>query len=286
MSTPEITNPAQSVERTVETIRPPRTDTYRIEHFTESSDSAMAHLAWEIHAQGYQEMGFVHTEAVTESGYLPTSIDKARGENVDYYVAMGERAQVGEILEDMASLRKISIPENGDLEDLPAYQMSKDVLYEDAKNELHAIGNSHIKEISALARTHDAGPIAVFELVRDIIHEARGKDEVFFYCIVSKTFDTFQATFGDKLVQQVGSPIELHDERVGDHIKLIPTLSRIDQSFQRIAAAIDESNNPLDKKRLTRTLFFLADGLSDNELDEEFIPICGERVRQELRGAR
>lgn len=286
MSTPETTKPLHSVERTAEVMRPPRTDTYVIEHFTEKSDPAMAHLAWEIHAQGYQEMGFVHTEAVTKSGYLPPSIDKARGENVDYFVAIGERAQVGEILEDMASLRKISIPNNGGLEDLPAYQMSKDVLYTDAKDELDAFGNDQIKEISALARTHDAEPMAVFELVRDIIHDARGKDEVFFYCIVSKTFDAFQATFGDKLVRQVGEPIELHDARVGDNIKLIPTMSRVDQSFQLIAGAIRETNNPLDKKRLTRTLFFLADGLSDNELDEEFIPICGERIRQKLRGER
>ena len=228
----------------------------------------MTQLAWKIHAEGYRTMGFVKSDAVTDEGYLDGAIDKARGESVDYYIAARPNDESESL--DAATLRKISLASGSTIDRLPAYQLCKDALYPEGEEYLRSIESpsERIKEIGAMARTEVASPLAVFELLRNSVHESLGRQELWFFSIVSSTYDTLSENFGSHALRQIGEPISINDQRVNKDIVLIPAVADIDQFFANIYTAVLEEQLPGRRLKKMRSLLFFTDGIVDAALDE------------------
>lgn len=272
-----VQRPHTAIEKnTVEALTLPRSsrvDTYNICRFTEDDNYEMAQLAWRIHAEGYESMRFVKSTAVTEDGYLQDGIDKSRGSLVDYYVAINGDVQAD--IFDAATLRKINLSNDGALEDLPAYQLCKDSLYEEGGVYLRSIINpeARLKEIGAMARTETSSPLAIFELLRNGVHECLGNKEIWFSSIVSTTYDTLTDNFGHSAIRQIGHPVTIQDARVSESITLIPAVVDIDMFFNEIHAAFMQDTDPKMQFKKMRSLLFFTDGITDQELGSELATV-------------
>lgn len=267
--------------------RPPRTDTYAISRFNEADSLEMTHFAWRVHAEGYETMGFVKPTAVTDDGYLATGIDKARGAYIDYYVGLPKQQRGDAEHLDAATMRKINIPAEGAVADLPAYQLCKDSLYPEEHVALLELDDAEarLKEIAALARTPSASPLSIFELFRHAHNEAVGEGEIWFSSIVSTTYESLVEAFGDRAVRQVGEPVPMHDERVSKTIELVPMIVDLDRFIDNMCESLAAETDPQRIRRLMRSIYFFAEGLHDDELSDEAIAIR-EMVREQaqLRG--
>lgn len=257
--------------------RPPRTDMYRISHFNESDNPEKVHLAWRIHAEGYETMGFVKPTAVTPEGYLNETIDKARGPLVDYYVGISKQdvsVATPKNL-DAATVRKISLPDGGTVEDLPAYKLCASSLYPEERKYLLELDDAQdrLKELGALARTPSAHPISIFELLRNARDEVLGKREIWFSSIVSSTYDSLVDAFGNIAVRQVGEPVVLDDESVESSVKLVPIIVDVDAFIDNIYSAVKQEVSSDGVRKKMRSLLFLAEGLRDDELGEDIVAV-------------
>lgn len=226
----------------------------------------MVKLAREIHAVGYQDMGFVNSSAVTSEGFLADDIDKAHGPNVDYYVA--ESPDDDEV---KATLRKIHIPEGGSLQDLPAFNLTIGSLSDSGFNLIAGIDNPevNVKEIAALARTPEASPMIIFELLRNVLHESLGKDEVWFFSIVSTTYQSLVDNFGNEAIYQIGEPITFDDTRISNEVTLVPALVNTDTFINTLCRTALDETDPDQQQRLLRSFMFFTDGLDDSQMNVE-----------------
>ena len=234
-------------------------------HFleTEESNPELAKAAWQIHAEGYIAMGFVKPEAITEEGFLPADIDKARGSNVNYMLALSSENQ-----DDCATMRVVSVPEGGSFRDLPAYGLTRDILPDESLSLLEELEDQGraIKEISALARSRAASPASIFELFRKSIHEALGKDEAWFFTMVSSTHETLIPRLTSENFQVLGDDVKIDDERVGEGIALRPLMLRPDEFIENIYRGYLNAGNEVDKRRLAKSLIFYTDGLAKEQM--------------------
>ncbi|MDB5185191.1 MAG: hypothetical protein JWN38_999 [Candidatus Saccharibacteria bacterium] len=232
---------------------------------TEAANPAMAELAWRIHAEGYHTMGFVHKTAIAMDGALTTDIDKARGDNVEYFLAINDVQEI-----DAASLRKVHIPEGGDYTDLPAYKLCEPQLSEPGKQLLADLSEDghDIIEIGALARTASASPYAVHELFRNIVHGSAGKNEAWLFSIVSTTFDSLASSFGKDSFIVLGEDTPIVDDRVSNGVKLRPAVLIPDLFIDNVLAQYEAATNRVQRHKLLRTFMFFTEGLEDNELSE------------------
>lgn len=239
----------------------------RYTHFTvrENENPQLAEIAWRIHAEGYHAMGFVKDTALTQDGFLANGIDKARGESVDYKLAIHP-----EDSEDAATVRKFNLSDGQSYVDLPAYSLCKDALFDEGKAFLDSIPNQEesVKEIAALARTANAHPIAVHELFRDIIHEAISKNETWFFSIVSSTHESLVKTLGKDNFWIIGEDVSIPDDRVNPEIKLRPIIVRPDIFIDNLLAAYENADNPVDKVRLQRSFIFFTEGLAPEYMSD------------------
>lgn len=249
-----------------------RLDRYYIRDFTELSSPDLAHQAHRVHGEGYVNEGFVKRWALNEAGTLPADIDKARGANVDYYLSTGwDVDSKNSLTTEWATMRKINIPENGTLDDLPAYQLCQDYLdpvYREYLESLEQPAES-VKEIAALARTENASPLAVFELLRDSLQDARDHNEIWFFSIVSRTYDSLADNFGTTAIRRIGSPVMFHDERINSDVSLIPALVHTHEFVDDIRRTLEQTDDLRKKKQLTRSFMFFTEGLADHTLTEE-----------------
>ncbi len=252
--------------------RPRRRDQYSIKRFTEASDGELAVKAQRVHAEGYLDMDFVVPAALDDDGRLPGDIDKARGENVDYYLASAWALDSdGVLVTQGATMRKVNIPKNGTIDDLPAYRLCKDSLYGAYRELLESTPNphKHIKEIAALAKSANASPVAIFELLRDAYHEALGKEEVWFFNIVSTTYQSLVDNFGDNALKQIGEPISFDDPRINSEVTLVPAMVVIELFIDEIRESAICTTDPHERKRLMRSFVFFSEGLSDDQLSDD-----------------
>lgn len=248
-----------------------RLDSYRIRDFSETSDYGLAMQARRIHGEGYVAEGFVKPSALDADGMLPADIDKARGDNVRYYLSTGwDVDQSSAFTIEGATMRKISIPEGGNLDNLPAYQLCRGYLEPEYADYLESIDDpTLIKELAALARTRHASPLAVFELFRDALQEAQESGEVWFFSIVSRTYDTLADNFGSNAIKCIGSPVSFNDERINQGITLVPALVQTDLFIDEIRRSIELSDNVREQKQLRRSFMFFTEGLPANALSDE-----------------
>lgn len=241
-----------------------RGDMYNISEFTEFSNPDMTDVARKVHAEGYCTMNFVEDSAIDPAtGWLAEDIDKARGPYVDIFVAENPANE-----KDKATIRKEHIPYGGTVDDLPAIQLCRGSMRPEVMEMLDAIESPEfvLKEIGAMARTEAGGALGPFELIRETTQAARGKGELWIFSIVSTTFDSLQESFGERAFPQVGEPVDLDDDRVKEHIKLIPVLVDIDNFYANIAEGAITAGNPVRAKKLIRSFLFLTAGMEDTEL--------------------
>lgn len=247
---------------------PPREDKYSIIKFTETTNPELAELAWEIHDVGYKDdAGFLKKSAVIET------IDKSRGPNTDYYVATNPLKPST----DQATLRKINVPEGDTYQALPAYQLCKPNLSAEGIQTLEGLHEqgAQIKEIAAMAKRESASPLAVHELIRDIIQEAQGdKDEVWFFSIVTGTFKSLTDTYGKRNFEVIGADTPIEDSQVKNGIEVRPTIVRPSEFIDNILldyadeVAKGDAANQVALKRFTRSIMFLTEGLTPVQMSE------------------
>jgi|AntRauTorckE6833_2_1112554.scaffolds.fasta_scaffold00046_4 hypothetical protein len=261
-NSPEIIAPAQAKE-TLSRVEP---DQYTHFNFLESDSLIMAQEAWRIHAEGYVAMKFVNQDAVTSSGALVADIDKARGDNVEYNIALNPDDE-----RDCASMRKIHLPEGGSFIDLPAYSICKANLSKEGLAKLHHLESEgyNMKEISALAKTKDAAPRAIFELFRNVIHGSMGRDEAFFFSLVSATHQVLTPRLSEANFLVLGEDTDINDARVERGVKLRPLLTMPDQFIDNIFEAYVTTESNVAKRKLAQSLVFYTDGLVREQMSNE-----------------
>lgn len=259
----------------VELLTPVFPDRYQHAMVSERTHMGAAEAAWRIHAQGYVKHGFVNKEAVTAEGFLPDDIDKARGPNVDYALGVSPKdVRTGiDTLHDAATMREVHIPEGGSVRDLPGYKLAENELTPLGKAYLEAMSNSRgeLKEITALAETRGAGPAAVFEVIRNRMQDAMGKDETWFFVLVSDTHRSLKANWGSRNFISVGGEVGFDDERISSEISLKPLVLRPDEFLENILADLNETDDPKARARLERSLVFFSDGLETNQVSPDVL---------------
>lgn len=250
-----------------------RADILAFLHFTEHTNPELAIRARRVHADGYESMGFVSNSAIDVDGSLSDDIDHARGETVEYYLGVETTdANSGEEI-DRATLRKINIPVGGTLDDLPAYNLCKSSIYRNELITLQSIErpDRFVKEIGALARSPEAGPMATFEVLRDALHDSLGSGELWFFSIVTSTYASLADNFGSKAIRQIGEPVALNDSRVSNHIELVPAVVEIDSFLKNILETAETEFNRSKQRKLLRSFAFFAEGLTSDNLTDELM---------------
>jgi hypothetical protein len=242
-------------------------------HFTEHTNPELAIRARRVHADGYENMGFVKNSAIDVDGSLSDDIDHARGETVEYYLGVESTDSNTSEKLDRATLRKINIPAGGTLDDLPAYSLCKDSIYDDELIALQSIEqpDKFVKEIGALARSPEASPMATFEVLRDALHDSLGRGELWFFSIVTSTYASLADNFGNRAIRQIGEPVALNDPRVSDRVELVPAVVDIDSFLKNILEAAEVESNRSKQHRLLRSFSFFSEGLTSAELTDELI---------------
>ena len=243
--------------------------------FTEQDNPALAEAAWRTHARGYFEAGFLTEDAIDpDTGFLPTDIDKSRGPNTDYYLALADDGTYA------ATMRKIKVAPEETYRDLPAYQLCKDNLSERGAarlDDLEAAG-TEIVEISGMA---GKTPMAVFETIRTAMHKAIGRDEVWLFSIVSSTYDSLARSWSADNLPVLGEDTPLIDPRVKDGIRLRPAMLDPNTFNDNLLAAYQSAETGPEKARLLRSFEFFTDGL---RADQMSLPVL--QARRELLAAK
>lgn len=277
----------------------PRTDVYEIINFTEESNPGFAELAWGIHAWGYENHGFVK-DGAAQSKVFDEGLDKSRGPNVDYKIALRLPNILGQVdpLQglDAATMRKINLTKGGTALDLPGYQMSREKInpYVAFLLENMEDADTRLKEITALAPTRESSPLAVFELIRDEIHasitdkdekisdmgEDIGGGQVWFYCIVKETFDSLVENLGPKAMRKIGDPVSIDNRWVEEKIQLIPVVTDVDNFIRDIYDAATSETDPRLKAKQLKSFLFYSEGLGPNKLDADLVQARDDLMAQ------
>ncbi len=248
-----------------------REDHYAIQYFTEADNPQLALLAQQIQAESYVAADFLEADILID-GALPKDLDQARGDNVLYTIAENKHPNVdiltGETVQDRSTWRICDIPNDGSYKDLHVYKAIQDYLWEEGAQYLEFVSKVpgyRIREIAALGRSKDARPGGIFEIIRDGIQDAMGKNDVWLYSIVGSTYDVLRNYFGPKAVQQIGDPVPFNDKRVKDHVRLIPVATDVNTFMTSIRDSAADERNPQALRQRASFLFF-TEGLSDHEL--------------------
>ena len=244
---------------------PPRNDLYDHYYFSETSDPGLVEIARRVQADGYTTMGFVSGDAVAPDGTLIDSIDHSRGDYTDYYLAVSPSNA-----NDKATMRKINLPPYGSVEDLPAYALSKEGLLRGSLERLHDMQRHslNIKEIAGLARTREASPIGVYELLRDVLQESLGRDEVWFFSIVSGTYDSLTKYFGKSAFSIIGEDVKINDPRVDEKVLLKPVLLFPDHLFESMIYDVENSSNVRERRKILNMFLYFTEGLTETTMGE------------------
>lgn len=259
---------------------------FSIIRFTEDRYPEGALRVQQIQGESYVAKGFVYETALDEYGRLLPELDRSRGKDVEYYLATAkERNAAGEY--GQASLRKISIPKDGALEDLAAYRYSRDTLFPEVeaslRESIEKSGVDNIKEIAALSKTNNASSLVSFELLREITQESirDNTQEKWLITFAQSAYRALHARFGGMSLQQIGElvAVDVGDDRTSDELRLVPTLVEPCVSLDGIVDAIHVAQTPAEKKRLCEGLLFMVDGLEPEYLSDDVKNCIGMTLR-------
>lgn len=240
-----------------------RRDHYFHHIFTETDNPQLAQEAWRIHAEGYHEADFVSQAAITQEGFMASTIDKSRGDSTQYYLAVNPTNEM-----DKSSLRKINVGPGKTYRDLPAYELCQNTLWPEGLAELEEAERNGIaiKEIAAMARTVQGRPEGIHELIRHAVHDALGQREAWLFSIVSTTYKSFIKNFASQNMRLIGSDVSLSDNRVKEDIVLKPVIVDIDNFMATLYSAYLTAERPIQKERLRRSFLFMSEGLDERQL--------------------
>lgn len=261
----------------------------------EREDPDLVTVCQIIQGNCYERNGFVHRDrgALDEIGRLHAAIDQARGENVEYHLAV-RSGQLGEGTDDVATIRRVSIPSDGNLDDLPAFRHAAGKLTTEADARLRAqferVGPPGVIELAALANTDSTrtNPIASFELVRSLYLDAinQSRDELWLITFVPHAGEVFRNSYSKYVIESAGELISIgaDDTKINDAITLAPVIvepARIIENTKRFFA--DFPDDP-SLAAVARSLNFLTDGIDEQRIsadDREFLDL----LKIQKRGA-
>ena len=245
---------------------PKRYDHYEHIVFDELSSPELVHEAWRIHAEGYFSMGFINQDAIDANGFLPSDIDKARGDNVEYYMTISPNN-----INDCATLRKINIPSGKDLYALPAYKLCNSFLSQDGASILDSINDNkvNLKEIAALSRSNEASQKAVYELFRAALHDGIKNDEVWLFSLVSTTYESLSQSLGKRCFVELGEKVIIDDPRVSSELTLNPILFKTNEFIDTLHSYYVDATSDSERNKALRSFMFFSDGLNKELLSKD-----------------
>jgi len=248
-----------------------RQDAYVHITVTEMSDPERVAEALRIQGEGYHSFGFVSEDGIEQDGPLKGALipelDKSRGPYTDYYLALNPDTRR---VADVATMRKCHVPAGGTFDDLPTGSLARPAMTPEGKTLVDSVENPdiHFKEIGGLA----GNPRGVYEIIRNRIQEARGKEEIWFFSIVSTTFDTMVRRYGRSNFTVIGENIALDDDRVNDAISMVPAIVYPDRFIENVLADLrvaQDEGDELAQRELRKSFLFLTDGLDEQSLGAE-----------------
>ena len=242
-----------------------RKDRYVYEHFSEQTKPNLVLLARQLHARSYMGEGFVYNEAVDDDGTMANDIDKARGDSVKYYI--GYEPKDDEHV-PVSTLRKISLQGGETIEDLPGYQLSKNELYEEERDWLASIAPRRIQEISSFGHIPESPSTSGLELLRTVLQDSIGSDEIWFFTMVSEKYNTLVNLFGPEAVRKIGESISIDDPRVAD-VTLIPAIVVPSIFFQQVHDAVLDESVPAKRRRRIGVLTNFTEGLTEAQMGSD-----------------
>jgi len=243
-----------------------RTDKYTYENFTEQSKPELVLLARQLHFLSYRGEGFVHDAAVDDDGTMAEDIDKARGNSVKYYIGYEPKDDEHT---PVSTLRKISLQGNETIEDLPGYQLSKDGLYDEEREWLASIAPRRFQEISSFGHIPESPATAGLELLRAVLQDSVGSDEIWFFTMVSKKYDTLVNLFGPQAVRKIGDAVPLNDSRVADDISLVPAIVDTSAFFQQVYETAISETIPAKRRKHIGILTNFTEGLTEAQMGSD-----------------
>jgi len=245
-----------------------RQDTYVHITATELTQPDFVAEALKIQGEGYLKHGFVGEDGIEQDGPLKGALipelDKSRGPYTDYYLAINPDAARPN---DVATMRKVNLAPGEKFDDLPTGALARESLTPEGELLVDSVENPdlHFKEISGLA----GNPRGVYEIIRNRIQEASGKEEMWFFSIVSTTFDTMVRRYGRSNFTVIGENIVLGDDRVNDGISMVPAIVYPDKFMENVLAdyrVAQAEGDELAQRELRKSFLFLTDGMSEQSL--------------------
>jgi hypothetical protein len=242
-----------------------RIDIYKYERFAEHTNQELVLLARQLHARSYKGEDFIHDEAVDEDGTMADDMDKARGDSVNYYIGY-DPTQEGST--PVSTLRKISLRGDQTIEYLPGYQLSKAELYDEEREWLASVAPRRIKEISSFGHTPESPATAGLELLRTVLQDSVGSNEIWFFTMVSEKYDTLVKLFGPTAVRKIGEAVPMDDHRVAD-ISLVPAIVDTSLFFQQVYESAVEETIPAKRRRQITNLTYFTEGLTESQMGSD-----------------
>lgn len=267
--------------------QPPRLfpDVYFHQHFTEAERPDLALIAQQVKARGYLDAGFVVPEAIIRpQGTLHESIDEARGPNVDYWLARNPDLRR---TRDRATLRHYYLASGGSETDFPAYEMCGQYMSPRGKEWLQqrlAEGRLII-EVASMAAEGGHNGRAVYEMLRNSIQKALGKNQTWFFSIVGKSKQSLTDSLGEASFTVLGEPAVMDNPFISRDITLQPVALEPDEAFRGLPELFEKAKwfAASDKTgegrralaKATRTILFFTDGIGDGVLSSDLAAIKG-----------
>lgn len=251
--------------------RAKRNDLYDYATSTEEGNPDFAFVARQIHARSYRGEGFIHEDAVGEDGQVVEDIDKSRGKSVEYY--MGFTGQG----EPISTLRTITASEVDGVTELPGYKLCGDLLSEEGRQMLWSaeLEGRPIKEISSFGHVPEVSSRAGLELLRHVLQESQGSDELWFFAMVTEKYQTLVHIFGPQAVRKIGDEVHFSDSRIGD-VSLTPAIVDTTSFFDDIKDAILNETDPVRRRRHLKYLRNFAEGIDPATLNEDVQVLVAE----------
>ena len=261
----------EDVQHTAELAEVTRHDAYIHVTATELTSPDMVAEALKIQGEGYYRFGFVGDDGIEQDGPLKGALipelDKSRGPYTDFYLAINPDTAKPN---DVATMRKRHLAPGETFDDLPTGSLARPALTAEGKALVDSVENPdiHFKEIGGLA----GNPRGVYEIIRNRIQEARGKEEIWFFSIVSSTFDTMVRRYGRSNFTVIGENFAIDDDRVNDAITMVPAIVSPDRFIENVLAdyrTAQVEGDELAQRELRKSFLFLTDGLDEQSLGAE-----------------
>lgn len=260
---------------------------YRIVNFTEAECPEGAIRAQQIQGECYEREAFVYASARDIDGRLFPELDRSRGDNVTYFLALPKRVKEGRRNE--GAMRIVDVPVGGSIDDLAAFRYSKATMDPTAalmlREKVAKEGPGSVREVGALSLTSDASTFATLELIRQAVQQAiRGKtQELWLITFAPRAHASIVARFSPNTVLQVGPPVpvDVGDPRTSDTLRLTPVIIEpCHLPDQMLAYILNGARDDRDRRNVLRTLLFVLDGLRDDELSEKVVSFVASLDRE------